>query len=71
VGIGDFKRSRAVSEVASALHGYETDMGVRFVDRVAEVEWLLDKLITKWAGYITVLYGPKGCGKTTLFRALH
>jgi len=70
VGIEDFKRSQVVSEVTSALHSYETDMGVRFVDRMAEVEWLLDKLITKWAGYLTVLYGPKGCGKTTLFEAL-
>jgi energy-coupling factor transporter ATP-binding protein EcfA2 len=45
---------------------------LRFVDRVREAKAILDegeKAVLN--GMITVLYGPKGCGKTSLFKALH
>lgn len=45
---------------------------LRFVDRVREAKTILDeseKAVLN--GMITVLYGPKGCGKTSLFKALH
>ncbi len=45
---------------------------LRFVDRVREARAVLDegeKAVLN--GMITVLYGPKGCGKTSLFKALH
>jgi len=45
---------------------------LRFVDRVREAKAVLDeseKAVLN--GMITVLYGPKGCGKTSLFKALH
>ncbi|RLF15605.1 MAG: hypothetical protein DRJ66_04135 [Thermoprotei archaeon] len=45
------------------------DITVRFVDRDYEVENVLEKKVFT-PGWITVLYGPKGCGKSTLFNAL-
>ena len=45
---------------------------LRFVDRVREARAVLDeseKVVLN--GMITVLYGPKGCGKTSLFKALY
>ena len=45
---------------------------LRFVDRRREVKAVLDekeKVVLN--GMITVLYGPRGCGKTSLFKALH
>jgi energy-coupling factor transporter ATP-binding protein EcfA2 len=45
---------------------------LRFVDRVREAKAILDeseKAVLN--GMITVLYGPKGCGKTSLFKALY
>ncbi len=42
---------------------------VDFVDRESELEMILvGNAVEK--GRVTVLYGPKGCGKTTLFRVL-
>jgi len=67
-----------IDRVLSAIHGYT--IGVRvgggvlefnFVDRELEVRRLLDPgegVIV--GGWVTVLYGPKGCGKTELFKAL-
>lgn len=45
---------------------------LRFVDRRREVKAVLDekeKVVLN--GMITVLYGPRGCGKTSLFKALY
>jgi len=45
---------------------------LRFVDRVREAKAILDegeKAVLN--GMITVLYGPKGCGKTSLFKVLY
>jgi len=58
------------SSVASILNEYVTERGLRFVDRRVEATWILEEAASRWAGDIIVLYGPKGCGKTTLFRAL-
>ena len=45
------------------------DITIKFVDRDYEVENVIKKRIFT-PGWITVLYGPKGCGKSTLFNAL-
>ncbi len=45
---------------------------LRFVDRMREAKAILDeseKVVLN--GMITVLYGPKGCGKTSLFKVLY
>jgi energy-coupling factor transporter ATP-binding protein EcfA2 len=67
-----------IDRILPAIHSYT--IGVRvgggvlefnFVDRELEVRRLLDPgegVIV--GGWITVLYGPKGCGKTELFKAL-
>ncbi len=69
-------RSNFTERVASRLSSYRVSIegvgSVRFVDRWGEVRAILDpgfKVVL--GGMITVLYGPKGCGKTSLFRALH
>jgi len=62
-------RSVAV-EVVRELRGYTTWDGFRFVDREVEAEWILEGVALKSPGYITILYGPRGCGKTELLRAL-
>ena|GEM_PF-220450 len=60
-----------VDDIISRMHSYRTDLG-GFVDREKEareiLEWGFGKPIR--GGRITVLYGPKGCGKSTFFRAL-
>jgi len=45
------------------------DITVKFVDRDYEVKNVIKKRIFT-PGWVTVLYGPKGCGKSTLFNAL-
>jgi hypothetical protein len=60
-----------IVKIISAVKNYRTPLGVKFVDRELEVEKVIneeEKAI--FNGMINVLYGPKGCGKTTLFRAL-
>jgi hypothetical protein len=69
-------RSDFTERVVSRLSSYRVSIegvgSVRFVDRWGEVRAVLDpgfKVVL--GGMVTVLYGPKGCGKTSLFRALH
>ncbi|MDT7888758.1 MAG: ATP-binding protein [Desulfurococcales archaeon] len=76
----DIETSRAekkvgVDEIISRMHSYDIyAVGVgryRFVDRDDEIRKILrgsENLFL--GGRITVLYGPKGCGKSTLFRIL-
>lgn len=45
----------------------ELDRYVSFVDRVAEVEWLL-RVVEKGTAFPVAIYGPEGCGKTALLR---
>ncbi|MEM4971171.1 MAG: ATP-binding protein [Sulfolobales archaeon] len=58
-------------EIVYRMHSYKTDLG-RFVDREGEAKEILergwDRVVE--GGWITVLYGPKGCGKSTFFMVL-
>jgi energy-coupling factor transporter ATP-binding protein EcfA2 len=65
-----------LERIVPRLEGHPLPLPVhaplRFVDRVREAKAVLDeseKAVLN--GMITVLYGPKGCGKTSLFKALH
>jgi energy-coupling factor transporter ATP-binding protein EcfA2 len=76
----DIETSRAekkvsVDEIISRMHSYDIyAVGVgryRFVDRDDEIRKILGGSENLFlGGRITVLYGPKGCGKSTLFRVL-
>jgi predicted AAA+ superfamily ATPase len=63
-----------VAEVTGRLKSYriqDDNLWYSFVDRELEVTRILDPRVGVVAGgLITVLYGPKGCGKTSLFKAL-
>jgi len=59
-----------VSDVISRVHGYVTRSDAKFVDRELEISSILGKDRVVVHSYVTVLYGPKGCGKTALFEAL-
>ena len=63
-----------VAEVTGRLKSYriqEDSLWYSFVDRELEVTRILDPRVGVVAGgLITVLYGPKGCGKTSLFKVL-
>ncbi|MEM1569070.1 MAG: ATP-binding protein [Thermofilaceae archaeon] len=62
-----------IDEIVSRMHGYvirDEHIPWRFVDREAEVWNMVDEEGVVEGGWITVLYGPKGCGKSTLFSAL-
>jgi len=64
------EQRRLVEAIKSKIHEYITETGASFVDRVEEVEKILGvSAVIRW-GEVTVLYGPKGCGKTTFFKAL-
>jgi len=65
-----------LERIVTRLEGHPLPLPVhaplRFVDRVREAKAILDeseKAVLN--GMITVLYGPKGCGKTSLFKALY
>ena len=65
-----------LERIVSRLEGHPLPLPVhaplRFVDRVREAKAILDegeKVVLN--GMITVLYGPKGCGKTSLFKVLY
>ncbi len=65
-----------LERIVSRLEGHPLPLPVHaplsFVDRVREAKAILDeseKAVLN--GMITVLYGPKGCGKTSLFKALY
>jgi energy-coupling factor transporter ATP-binding protein EcfA2 len=62
-------KSVNVYEIVSKMHEHNTDLG-RFVDREAEAREILGLGRAIRDGEITILYGPKGCGKTTLLLAL-
>jgi len=65
------ERWRRLAEALKAkVHEYITEAGTRFIDRVEEIERLFGTRSAIMWGGVTVLYGPKGCGKTTFFRAL-
>jgi energy-coupling factor transporter ATP-binding protein EcfA2 len=62
-----------VEEVVSRLSSFRVPgFNFRFVDREREARAVLDVSAgVVMGGWITVVYGPKGCGKTELFRALY
>jgi len=62
-----------VEEVVSRLSSFRVPgFNFRFVDRECEARAVLDVSGgVVMGGWITVVYGPKGCGKTELFRALY
>jgi energy-coupling factor transporter ATP-binding protein EcfA2 len=68
------KLNEFVAEVTGRLKSYRIQEGslwYSFVDRELEVTRILDPRVGVVAGgLITVLYGPKGCGKTSLFKVL-
>ena len=59
-----------VDGIVSRMHSYRTDLGV-YVDREKEAWEVLGfgRGVIR-DGTISILYGPRGCGKTTLFAAL-
>jgi energy-coupling factor transporter ATP-binding protein EcfA2 len=69
------EKNDKIKEIISRMHSYvirSKDFSWSFVDREREVreilEWGLGRPVRD--GMITVLYGSKGCGKSTLFRAM-
>jgi ABC-type transporter Mla maintaining outer membrane lipid asymmetry ATPase subunit MlaF len=62
-----------VEEVVSRLSSSRVPgFNFRFVDMEREARAILDVSGgVVMGGWITVVYGPKGCGKTELFRALY
>jgi len=74
VGGGDWRS--VIEDIKARIHSYRVRSRVpgvrpRFVDRDPEVERILSDPLVFVHGMVTVLYGPKGCGKTTLFEAIH
>jgi energy-coupling factor transporter ATP-binding protein EcfA2 len=71
MGISDRIGGDWLGEAIARMHQQRTRIGY-FVDRDYEARRVLgwDVRIVE-GGMITVLYGPKGCGKTTFFEVLH
>jgi replication-associated recombination protein RarA len=64
-----------IEEIIDRAHSYEIyEEGIgryRFVGRVNEIRKILESSEYLFlGGRITVLYGSKGCGKSTLFKAI-
>jgi len=60
-----------MARIISSMKTFRTQMNVRFVDREIETKRIIDDYEkTIFGGMINILYGPKGCGKTTFFKAL-
>jgi len=64
-----------IEDILARIHSYRVSSrtpGVRprFVGRDPEIKRILSDPSVFGHGAITVLYGPRGCGKTTLFEAL-
>ena len=60
-----------IARIISSMKTFRTQMNVRFVDREIETKKIIDDSEkTIFGGMINILYGPKGCGKTTFFKAL-
>ncbi len=58
-------------DIAQLLESYRTRLGLRFVDRHNELEKLLcEGPGCLQPGRVSVVMGPRGCGKTELARAL-
>jgi predicted AAA+ superfamily ATPase len=59
-------------KITNSMRMFRTLLGVKFVNREFEARKVIDeskKTIFIFSGMINVLYGPKGCGKTTFFKA--
>jgi energy-coupling factor transporter ATP-binding protein EcfA2 len=63
------EKNDKIKEIISRMHSYRTKLGF-FVDREFEARSIIAGEDIAVGGMITVLYGPKGCGKSTLFRVL-
>jgi len=64
-----------IEDILARVHSYRVRSRIpgvrpRFVDRDPEIKRILSDPSVFGHGMVTVLYGPKGCGKTELFRAL-
>jgi replication-associated recombination protein RarA len=68
--------STKIREIIERLRRYEIDESsvgrYRFVDRDVEARKIINENENVISlGWVTVLYGPKGCGKTRFFEALY